>query len=294
MTRLLTSTMALALAAGVAGATGARAQTEATGQAAEAGARGCSADLQTLVQRMDEDGFWLSGYGTEGYGMTGPVGTAPTGTAGVPADQAAPVEEQVTGGTASAVAPGVGLDSPRFQARALYEAALVLAHRGNEESCNQVVGELARAYGEYVERLEAAGIDASEVIGWRQEQLALAQPIAEAQAMSAFRLDNLTGTDVRNMQDEHLGSVSDVMIEPSSGDVQYVLLSRGGFLGMGAEHIAVPWDRLMATPGLNSLVLDATTADIESAPSVDAEALSDPEAGAPDREATDRFWSERN
>ena len=53
--------------------------------------------------------------------------------------------------------------------------------------------------------------------------------------------DNVVGVDVRNTQDENLGEVEAVMLDKMSGKVAYVVLSYGGFLGMGDKLFALPW-----------------------------------------------------
>lgn len=127
----------------------------------------------------------------------------------------------------------------------------------------------------------------------RQEQVALAKPLAEAQDLSSFRIDDFTGTEVRNREDENLGTVTDVLINPNSGSASYVLVARGGFLGFGEEHIAVPWDQLRATPGLELVVIDRTLAELEQAPTVDPDRFRNATSMGDARQETDQFWMSR-
>src|SRR5690348_29699 len=54
----------------------------------------------------------------------------------------------------------------------------------------------------------------------------------------------LTGDRVRNPAGEDLGKVEEIMIDVASGRVAYVVVSFGGFLGIGDKLFAVPWRAL--------------------------------------------------
>ncbi|RUT28084.1 PRC-barrel domain containing protein [Arsenicitalea aurantiaca] len=164
-------------------------------------------------------------------------------------------------------------------------------HRGDEEGCAYIVGILDQTYQDYAARLDEAGVEPANVTNWRQEQLALAQPVGESEELQRLNVDNITGTDVRNLQDENLGSVSDIVIDPRTGQVTYAVVARGGFLGFGEEHVAVPWNQFRATPGLNTLVLDVTTETLEQAPAVDPNTFGDPASFAQQDEQIGQFWN---
>lgn len=54
--------------------------------------------------------------------------------------------------------------------------------------------------------------------------------------------NNVIGVDVKNQQNENLGEVEAVMLDKETGQVAYVVLSYGGFLGMGDKLFALPWN----------------------------------------------------
>ncbi|MFC7610939.1 PRC-barrel domain-containing protein [Teichococcus aestuarii] len=145
-------------------------------------------------------------------------------------------------------------------------------------------------YGEYAGQLREAGVEPGQMVSYRQQQLAAAQPVTEMRRN--FRADTITGTDVRNPQDESLGSVEDVVLNPGTGEIGYVILSRGGFLGLGEDYVAVPWARLRATPQMDSFVLPMSEAQLEKAPSVDPDSFADGGAGQQRRQEIDRFWQQ--
>jgi hypothetical protein len=43
---------------------------------------------------------------------------------------------------------------------------------------------------------------------------------------------------------EHVGKISDIMLDVRGGRIAYAVLSEGGFLGMGSKLHAIPWSAL--------------------------------------------------
>jgi hypothetical protein len=81
----------------------------------------------------------------------------------------------------------------------------------------------------------------------------------------------IKGTHVRNLKNEDLGEIEEVLVEPVSGLVRFVILEVGGFLGIGATKVAVPWGAFqIAKEGDKpKYVLDATKDRLEKAPKVE-------------------------
>jgi sporulation protein YlmC with PRC-barrel domain len=260
-------------------------------------AQRCLDDLGALEARMNEEGFWLTGWrggATMGPAAPGAAGMPPAGAAGVGAGGTAPPPDPgaAMGVGEAGAGPwgGVGwADAPRHELRALHTAAVVLGRRGDEQACQAVLGELAEMYDRYVGELRAAGVEPGQITDWRSRELAAAKPVAELGPR--VRLDDVTGTDVRNRADEHLGSVDDVLLDPRGG-ISHVVVARGGFLGLGQTRVAVPWEKLQATPGLNTFVLDVGEDVMAAAPEVDPDALGDPETYEQRRQEIDRFWQQ--
>jgi sporulation protein YlmC with PRC-barrel domain len=59
--------------------------------------------------------------------------------------------------------------------------------------------------------------------------------------MAAATLD---GNKVMSADGEHVGKISDIMLDVRSGRIAYAVLSEGGFLGIGANLHAIPWSAL--------------------------------------------------
>ena len=56
--------------------------------------------------------------------------------------------------------------------------------------------------------------------------------------------DTLDGNKVITADGEHVGKISDIMLDVRSGRIAYAVLSEGGFLGMGNTLHAIPWNAL--------------------------------------------------
>ena len=61
---------------------------------------------------------------------------------------------------------------------------------------------------------------------------------------SLIAAEKVNGTDVYNMNGDHLGSVDDIMIDKISGKAIYAVMSFGGFLGIGEKQHPLPWSAL--------------------------------------------------
>jgi sporulation protein YlmC with PRC-barrel domain len=64
----------------------------------------------------------------------------------------------------------------------------------------------------------------------------------------------LIGASVRNANNEKVGEIVDVYVD-NKGQIHTVVVSVGGFLGMGAKHVAVQWSELQPRRDGNSLMV---------------------------------------
>ncbi len=79
----------------------------------------------------------------------------------------------------------------------------------------------------------------------------------------------ITGDRVRNKAGEDLGTIEEVMIDVTSGEVAYAVISFGGFLGLGDKLFAVPWGSLELNAEAHEFLLDASKETLENAPGFD-------------------------
>jgi hypothetical protein len=258
----------------------------------------CMEELREFRLRMDQEGYWLTGAGGRwGWGVEPHPGTQPMPALDAPEATAPPPGQPIPDATmpgAAGIGPWgrtmVGLHSPSFQVRALFTGAHVLALRGEEQVCSAVIAEMNELYDEFVQQLQTAGVEPGEVLHWRQEALLATQPVAEFD-LAGLNIDHITGTELRNPRDEHLGTVDNVLVAPD-GTILYLIVSRGGFLGLGEEHIAIPWNGLEATPGMNMFVLDVDETVIEQAPRVDPDRFVLPEVFEQRQQEIDQYWQQ--
>jgi hypothetical protein len=81
------------------------------------------------------------------------------------------------------------------------------------------------------------------------------------------------GASVFNLEGERIGHVDDLSIERSTGAVRYVLMSFGGFLGIGDKLHPLPWSILKYDIERAGYTVPLSKAQLESAPSYSAEEL---------------------
>lgn len=91
-------------------------------------------------------------------------------------------------------------------------------------------------------------------------------PIDRRNALVSSR--RVEGTPVHNRTGERLGAIHSVMIDKSSGQVAYAVLSFGGFLGLSEKAHPVPWEVLTYDVDLDAYVIDLTREQLEAAPTM--------------------------
>lgn len=80
---------------------------------------------------------------------------------------------------------------------------------------------------------------------------------------------SLKGDKVCNRNGDNLGHVEDFMLDTQNGEVQYAVLSFGGFLGMGDKLFAVPLEAMELDTENKQFVLDESKERLENAPGFD-------------------------
>jgi sporulation protein YlmC with PRC-barrel domain len=231
----------------------------------------CLSDLRAFDSQMEKGGFWLggSGYGygypMNGYGYGYPMGGYPAPTA-------------------------IGYQDarPGYEVRNLIVAANILARHGQQQACEDVLATTRDIYKLYVADLHSGKLPAVDVLGWRQHQIAAAQPVTGKN--TAFRSDELLGTDVRDPQNEALGSVHDLVMSPKTGKVAYLVIARGGIFGIDEKYVPVPWEDFKAPPNVNLLVLDTTKGTMDAAPQVNNDQFTTPGHFDQESQKVDAYW----
>lgn len=78
--------------------------------------------------------------------------------------------------------------------------------------------------------------------------------------------DQVEGTSVYSPAGEKLGTVKYFMVDKTSGDVAYVVMSFGGFLGMGNSYHPLPWKALHYDRERGGYIVSLTREQLEAAP----------------------------
>jgi sporulation protein YlmC with PRC-barrel domain len=80
---------------------------------------------------------------------------------------------------------------------------------------------------------------------------------------------DLIGMKVEGTDGKKLGDIKDLVIDSMDGDIDYVVLDYGGFLGVSDKYFAVPWDALRFSDDRKKVLLDVTKKDLKQAPGFD-------------------------
>ncbi len=106
---------------------------------------------------------------------------------------------------------------------------------------------------------------------------------------------SISGDSVRNLSDENLGKIQEIMLDVNDGSIAYAVVSFGGFLGMGDKLFAVPWKALTLVHDEEYFLLDVDKEVLQDAPGFDKDKwpdFSDPTwgQGIHDHYGTPPYW----
>lgn len=80
-------------------------------------------------------------------------------------------------------------------------------------------------------------------------------------------------TNVYNKSGDHIGHVKDLSIDRITGKIKYVIVSFGGFLGIGERFHPLPWVVLKFDPTQGGYVVPLDKAALADAPHYDSDEL---------------------
>lgn len=147
--------------------------------------------------------------------------------------------------------------------RQLRDAAYILNRHDKGEVCEEVVA----AIQDLIENPDATAEQSTSYDDWtarEMERIENAKPVTDL--VGQLRAEEIIGADVRNMKNADLGEIEDVVLAKEGG-ASYVVLSYGGFLGLGDKQIAVPFDQLKVASDRDVFYLDMSEEQVENAPS---------------------------
>jgi sporulation protein YlmC with PRC-barrel domain len=87
---------------------------------------------------------------------------------------------------------------------------------------------------------------------------------------TTVRASKLIGTNIKNSRGEGVGEVEDIVVDAQSGQIRYLAVSYGGFLGLGDDLFAVPYEAFKVgherdDPEDLVLMLDVTQEQLDGA-----------------------------
>jgi len=80
---------------------------------------------------------------------------------------------------------------------------------------------------------------------------------------------SIIGDKVYNDKDEHMGKIEDIMIEITTGKIEYVVIEFGGFLTIGEKYFAIPFNLLKVDPEKKAFRFNQPREMLEKAPGFD-------------------------
>jgi hypothetical protein len=96
------------------------------------------------------------------------------------------------------------------------------------------------------------------------ENITDSMPIEETDRTIAS--DKVEGTAVYDARDEKIGTLQSVMIDKYNGQVEYAVMSFGGFLSIGERYHPLPWSILRYSEKLRGYVVGISKEALKSGP----------------------------
>jgi sporulation protein YlmC with PRC-barrel domain len=116
------------------------------------------------------------------------------------------------------------------------------------------------------DRLQQSTREAEQEIQQQQDRMATAQDSA-VDSLDTLGTDEIVGKTVVSQQDEEIGEIEEVVMDPASQQ-QLAVIDVGGFLGIGEKSVAVAFDQLqLADDG--RVRSDLTRETLQSQPEYD-------------------------
>lgn len=80
---------------------------------------------------------------------------------------------------------------------------------------------------------------------------------------------SIIGDKVHNANGEHMGKIQDIMLDITSGKIEYVIIEFGGFLTIGEKYFAIPFNLLTVDPEKKAFLFNQSKELLEKAPGFD-------------------------
>ncbi|MEQ8809930.1 MAG: PRC-barrel domain-containing protein [Imperialibacter sp.] len=101
---------------------------------------------------------------------------------------------------------------------------------------------------------------------------------------------SIIGDKVVNNVGEEMGEIKDVMIDLTSGKIEYFVIELGGFLGMGEKYFAIPFPFLKVDGKKQAFVINQEADTLKNAPGFNKDHW--PETNSHDFDGYNSYWGD--
>ena len=82
----------------------------------------------------------------------------------------------------------------------------------------------------------------------------------------------LLDSDVYDRDGERIGTVKDLYVDTEEGEVRFLDVGAGGFLGIGEKHFMIPMEAVTDTSG-GGVMMDQSREKVEGSPELDTKGV---------------------
>ncbi len=202
------------------------------------------------------------------------------------------------------VNPGSGLVNPQSGLLAIPYSALNLAPRVATDNTTTFNNDYVDTYttdltAEQLANAPYANVDNLDLTNssfdttWRDFYAGLNYQVPTIGQDGLVRMNSFnnifTDTDVVNANGEEVGDVANIIVNPDQGSLSFLIVSDGGFLGIGENYTPIPWQAVTFQPSPEQFVVDTNAVDFANAPGLTS--LNDLNTLGPDWENQyNTFW----
>ena len=93
-------------------------------------------------------------------------------------------------------------------------------------------------------------------------------PLANA-PVRRLTATSIVGDDIENLDGENLGKIENLMINIQSGEIEYVVVEFGAFLGLGGKRFAIPFRQLYLNTNKSCFILNRDRESFKNMPGFD-------------------------
>lgn len=80
---------------------------------------------------------------------------------------------------------------------------------------------------------------------------------------------SMIGDKVFNKTGDDMGKIMDIMLNVDRGNIEYVIIAFGGFMGMREKYFAVPFEALILDADQQAFIIDQNKESFETHPGLD-------------------------